>query len=110
MPASIGSSPRPWNRRRRAGRVETILGRRRPINGIKSTTGRTRNLAERTAINTVIQGSAADLIKRAMILLDERLIEGNFQGADAATDPRRACLRGARMPRFRAWPSWCVTR
>jgi DNA polymerase-1 len=56
-----------------AGRVDTILGRRRPINGIKSTTGRSRNLAERTAINTVIQGSAADLIKRAMILVDESL-------------------------------------
>ena len=62
-----------------AGRVETILGRRRPISGIKSTTGRSRNLAERTAINTVIQGSAADLIKRAMIQLDDRLIAGGFQ-------------------------------
>jgi DNA polymerase-1 len=62
-----------------AGRVETILGRRRPINGIKSTTGRSRNLAERTAINTVIQGSAADLIKKAMILLDDRLIQGNLE-------------------------------
>lgn len=49
------------------GRVETILGRRRAINGVKSTTGRSRNVVERTAINTVIQGSAADLIKRAMI-------------------------------------------
>ncbi|HVJ82552.1 MAG TPA: DNA polymerase I, partial [Planctomycetia bacterium] len=37
--------------------VSTILGRRRPISGIKRTTGRVRNLAERTAINTVIQGS-----------------------------------------------------
>jgi DNA polymerase-1 len=62
-----------------AGRVETILGRRRPINGIKTTTGRSRNLAERTAINTVIQGSAADLIKRAMILLDDRLTRGSFE-------------------------------
>ncbi len=55
------------------GRVETILGRRRPINGIKTTTGRDRNLAERTAVNTVIQGSAADLIKRAMLGVDHRL-------------------------------------
>ncbi len=62
-----------------AGRVETILGRRRPILGIKATTGRVRNLAERTAINTVIQGSAADLIKRAMINLDELLAARGFQ-------------------------------
>jgi DNA polymerase I len=62
-----------------SGRVETILGRRRPINGIKSTTGRSRNLAERTAINTVIQGSAADLIKRAMILLHQNLREQGFE-------------------------------
>jgi DNA polymerase-1 len=56
-----------------SGRVETILGRRRPINGIKSTTGRVRNVAERTAVNTVIQGSAADLIKRAMLMVDGRI-------------------------------------
>ena len=55
------------------GRVKTILGRRRPIQGIKSTMGRQRNLAERTAINTVIQGSAADLIKMAMIRIDQEL-------------------------------------
>ncbi|WP_165075701.1 DNA polymerase I [Paludisphaera rhizosphaerae] len=60
------------------GRVETILGRRRPISGIKSTTGRNRNLAERLAVNTVIQGSAADLIKRAMILVDGRLREAGL--------------------------------
>ena len=59
--------------------METILGRRRPIAGIKSTTGRNRNLAERTAVNTVIQGSAADLIKRAMILVDRRLREEGFR-------------------------------
>ena len=62
-----------------AGRVETILGRRRPIVGIKATTGRIRNLAERTAINTVIQGSAADLIKRAMILVNDRLVSGGLR-------------------------------
>ncbi len=61
------------------GRVVTILGRRRAISGIKTTTGRNRNLAERTAVNTVIQGSAADLIKRAMLQIDERLRQGSFQ-------------------------------
>jgi DNA polymerase-1 len=53
--------------------VSTILGRRRPISGIRMTTGRVRNLSERTAINTVIQGSAADLIKQAMVNLHRRL-------------------------------------
>jgi DNA polymerase-1 len=55
------------------GYVSTILGRRRAIQGIRSTEGRQRNLPERTAINTVIQGSAADLIKLAMIRVHRRL-------------------------------------
>lgn len=58
--------------------VSTLLGRRRPITGIKTTTGRVRNLPERTAINTVIQGSAADLIKQAMVRVHQRLREENF--------------------------------
>lgn len=58
--------------------VTTILGRRRAIRGVRIGGSRMRNLPERTAINTVIQGSAADLIKLAMIaihrqLRDERL-------------------------------------
>jgi len=60
-------------RAQETGRVETILGRRRAIQGIKNTTGRNRNLPERTAVNTVIQGSAADLIKQAMIDVDQRI-------------------------------------
>lgn len=58
--------------------VSTILGRRRPISGIKNTTGRVRNLPERTAINTVIQGSAADLIKKAMVQIHGRLRKEEF--------------------------------
>ena len=61
------------------GRVETILGRRRPISGIKTTTGHVRNLAERTAVNTIIQGSAADLIKRAMIRIDQEIRDRGFR-------------------------------
>ena len=57
----------------RDGWVETILGRRRAINGIKNTTGRNLNTAERTAVNAVIQGSAADLIKRAMIRVNHQI-------------------------------------
>ncbi len=62
-----------------SGHVKTILGRRRPIQGVKSTTGRQKNLAERTAINTVIQGSAADLIKMAMIHIDRELSQRNLK-------------------------------
>ncbi len=58
---------------RRKGYVSTILGRRRAIRGVRANAGRSRNLAERTAVNTVIQGSAADLIKRAMITIHARL-------------------------------------
>lgn len=55
------------------GYVSTILGRRRAIRGVRPDLGRQRNLPERTAINTVIQGSAADLIKLAMIAVERRL-------------------------------------
>jgi DNA polymerase-1 len=57
----------------RTGHARTILGRRRAITGIRNTGGRQRNLPERTAINTVVQGSAADLIKKAMIGVHNRL-------------------------------------
>jgi len=58
---------------RKIGYVETILGRRRAISGIREGAGRQRNLPERTAVNTVIQGSAADLIKQAMVAIHRRL-------------------------------------
>jgi DNA polymerase-1 len=58
---------------REKGYVKTILGRRRTIRGVRENAGRSRNLAERTAVNTVIQGSAADLIKLAMIAIHKRL-------------------------------------
>ncbi len=58
---------------RENGYVRTILGRRRAISGVREGAGRQRNLAERTAVNTVIQGSAADLIKLAMVAIHRRL-------------------------------------
>ena len=55
------------------GYVETMLKRRRPIPDIESNNPQRRALAERMAINSVVQGSAADLIKIAMIDLHGRL-------------------------------------
>lgn len=56
-----------------SGYATTILGRRREISGIRGKRWGNLNLPERTAVNTVIQGSAADLIKQAMIQVHERL-------------------------------------
>lgn len=56
------------------GYVETILGRRRPISEISSNIVSLRNAAERMAINSVVQGSAADLIKIAMNNVHRRLV------------------------------------
>ncbi len=54
---------------REKGYVETVLGRKRWLPGLASNDGRLRSNAERAAINTPLQGSAADLIKVAMIRL-----------------------------------------
>jgi DNA polymerase-1 len=61
---------------KRHGYVETMLKRRRPIPDIDSNQPNRRNLAERMAINSVVQGSAADLIKLAMIDLHGRIEAG----------------------------------
>jgi DNA polymerase-1 len=58
---------------RREQRVRTMFGRVRPIPDIQSRNANLRGFAERTAVNTPLQGSAADLIKIAMIRIDKRL-------------------------------------
>ncbi|MEM8711643.1 MAG: DNA polymerase I, partial [Planctomycetota bacterium] len=58
---------------RENGYVETLMGRRRPMPDVTSSNQRVRVAAENAAVNTPVQGSAADIIKRAMIDLDERL-------------------------------------
>lgn len=58
---------------REKGYVETLLGRRRYLPEILSSNVAARKFAERTAINTPIQGTAADLIKKAMIRIHRRL-------------------------------------
>jgi len=59
---------------RKTGVTQTLFGRLRPIPEINALQPNLRNLAERTAVNTPLQGTAADLIKLAMIDIDRRLI------------------------------------
>ena len=60
---------------KQAGCVRTLLGRRRPLPDLNSRNRVLRQAAERMAVNTVIQGTAADLIKKAMLVVDARLTE-----------------------------------
>ncbi len=59
----------------RDGYVTTLLGRRRPIPEIRVRNRQTRALGERLAVNSVMQGTAADVIKVAMIRIHDRLRE-----------------------------------
>jgi DNA polymerase-1 len=60
---------------RRDGSVRTLFGRMRPIPDIESRNPNQRGFAERTAVNTPLQGTAADLIKLAMIVIDRELTQ-----------------------------------
>jgi DNA polymerase I len=62
---------------RASAEVVTLLGRRRPLPEIRATRAQDRNYAERIARNTPIQGSAADLLKLAMIRVDRAIEAGN---------------------------------
>jgi DNA polymerase-1 len=55
------------------GHVETLFGRRRPIPELRSRNFQTRSQGERLAVNTIIQGTAADIIKVAMVNCHRRL-------------------------------------
>ena len=61
------------------GYVTTLLGRKRNLRDINSNSGLARSNAERMAMNTPIQGTAADMIKVAMIKIDQALRDGDFK-------------------------------
>ncbi len=110
------------------GYVTTLMGRRRQIPELRSANPNTRRLGERLAVNTVIQGTAADIIKVAMVrcqkalaetggetrlvlqIHDELLFEGPPDGdgrcdrAGAARDVRRLPARSAARGRRRRRP------
>ena len=64
---------------RKHGYVETLMGRRRYIRDINSSNGLIRKNMERNAINAPIQGTAADIIKLAMIHIDQELKARNLK-------------------------------
>jgi DNA polymerase-1 len=65
---------------RRTGYVETLMGRRRQIPDLNASNSRARSFAENAAVNTPVQGSAADVIKKAMIELERRLTAADLAG------------------------------
>ena len=66
-------------RARRDGFVSTLLGRRRPLRDISSRNATVRAAAERNAVNTPVQGSAADLVKLAMVRVHATLRERSLR-------------------------------
>jgi DNA polymerase-1 len=66
---------------RKTGVAKTLFGRERPIPDMNSRNPNSRGFAERTAVNTPLQGTAADLIKLAMIRIDAALSAGKFEAA-----------------------------
>jgi DNA polymerase-1 len=66
-------------RAREDGYVCTLLGRKRPIPEVRSANRSHRQAAERAAVNAPIQGTAADIIKRAMIRVDQALVAEGFR-------------------------------
>ena len=95
---------------RQTGYTETILGRRRYLPDLTSDNRQRREMAERMALNAPIQGSAADIIKVAML------------GVERAIAEPRACARGcccrcttsscsrSRRGSGRRWRRWCAAR
>ena len=68
---------------RETGVVKTLFGRRRLVPELTSRNGQVRAAAERVAVNLPIQGTAADILKRAMIDLHGSIVEGRAAGGHA---------------------------
>jgi len=109
-------------RAEREGFVTTLMGRRRAIPELRSDQRQRRSLGERLAVNTVIQGTAADIIKVAMISCHRRLTEEGlatrlvlqihdellFEGPEAEIDAASALVRGEMCRAFDLDPPLAV--
>ena len=78
------------------GYTETMMGRRRYLPDLTSDNRQRREMAERMALNAPIQGSAADIIKVAMLDVDSALAGAGLTLPDAAPGPRRAASSRSR--------------
>ncbi|XP_019619912.1 PREDICTED: DNA polymerase theta-like [Branchiostoma belcheri] len=91
---------------KKAGYVQTMAGRRRYLPGITEGNHHVRCHAERQAVNTTVQGSAADLVKKAMVSIDQKLqklfpaTRGSHRHADstAADTQKRRSRRQSHQP------------
>jgi len=79
FPAVRAFRERTIERAQEEGFVTTLMGRRRPIPELRSGNPNTRRLGERLAVNTVIQGTAADIIKVAMVRCHAALRESGME-------------------------------
>ena len=73
---------------REQGFVSTLYGRRRWVPELKSSNFNTRSFGERVALNAPIQGTAADIIKLAMIRVRDRLKAEGLEGRLVPSGPR----------------------
>ena len=95
---------------RRTEYTETILGRRRYLPDLMSDNRQRREMAERIASNAPIQGSAADIIKVAMLDVEKALHRQRNEQPDVAPGARRTRVRGGPWRGGRVGPRWSGTR
>ncbi len=76
------------------GYVSTLFGRRRQVPELRARRWELRKQGERFAVNMVIQGTAADIMKMAMVRCDQALAEAGLRVKARPADPRRAAVRG----------------
>ena len=91
------------------GYVSTLFGRRRQIPEIRARNWQMRKLGERLAVNTVIQGTAADIIKVAMVSCHNALAEARACRPAASSRSTTSCCSRARRRRW-SRPTEIVTR
>ena len=105
-PACGGSSTRPSTQVRQTGVTKTLFGRERPIPDINSRNPNARGFAERTAVNSPLQGTAADLIKLAMVRIDAALRSGRLPEPPCCCRSTTSWSSSARPRRWTPCPSW----